>query len=251
MGEKRPIVLSIAGLDPSGGAGLLADIKTIEEHRVYGLGVCTAVTLQTESEFISIRWESREDIIKAVEKMLLHYTVSVVKIGVVENMTTLEKILNTIVEINKGIKIVVDPVIESTSGYSFWNPEKNGKKLLELLPYIFLITPNYHEMKAIYPSKNPEEGAFEIGKYCNVLLKGGHNQNEQGVDILFSKNNVHKICTGISNIYPKHGSGCILSSAIACNLALESDIKTSCESAKHYIEKILCGNESLLAYHHV
>ena len=86
MESNRPVVMSIAGFDPCGGAGILADIKTFEQHKVYGLGVNTSQTLQTENDFISIRWETENDILNALEKLLTHYDVKAVKIGIVENI---------------------------------------------------------------------------------------------------------------------------------------------------------------------
>ena len=116
----RPIVMSIAGLDPSAGAGLLADIKTFEQHKVYGIGICSAQTLQTETEFFSIRWEKAGDIVTALEKMLMHYEVKVVKVGIVEDVNVLLKVVSAIHNINKDIKIIVDPILRSSSGYTFW-----------------------------------------------------------------------------------------------------------------------------------
>src|SRR5665648_1205489 len=75
MEANRPIVMSIAGFDPCGGAGILADIKTFEQHNVYGLAINTAQTVQTENDFISIRWETEDNILKALETMLAHYDV--------------------------------------------------------------------------------------------------------------------------------------------------------------------------------
>jgi hydroxymethylpyrimidine/phosphomethylpyrimidine kinase len=87
MQDKRPIVMSIAGMDPSAGAGLLADIKTFEQHKVYGLGISTAQTLQTDNQFFSIRWEETDDILEAIEKMLSNYEVKAIKIGIVKNIS--------------------------------------------------------------------------------------------------------------------------------------------------------------------
>src|SRR5665648_372914 len=90
MEANRPIVMSIAGFDPCGGAGILADIKTFEQHNVYGLAINTAQTVQTENDFISIRWETEDHILKALETMLTHYNVKAVKIGIVEKISTLK-----------------------------------------------------------------------------------------------------------------------------------------------------------------
>lgn len=251
MQLDRPIVLSIAGLDPSAGAGLLADIKTFEKHKVYGLGICTAQTLQTETDFLSVRWEKVENIILAIEKMMMHYDVKSVKIGIVENISSLQKIVLAINNLNKDVKIIIDPVIRSGTGFNFWDEEIDEEKLKNILSGVFLITPNYEEAVQLYPSNDAKKSAKELSKYCNVLLKGGHNEEEKGVDYLYSKNEVKKITGETENAFPKHGSGCVLSSAISANLALGLDLITSCKNAKKYIEQFLTSNETLLGYHYV
>src|SRR5258706_1727981 len=100
MESNRPIVLSIAGFDTCGGAGVLADIKTCEHHKVYGMGINTAQTLQTGNNFISIKWESEKDILKALETMLDHFAIKAVKIGITENISVLNRIITYIHQIN-------------------------------------------------------------------------------------------------------------------------------------------------------
>lgn len=252
MEAKRPIVLSIAGVDPSGGAGLLADIKTFEQHKVYGLGVSTAQTLQTEDEFICIRWAHEADILQSIETMLSLYNVKAVKIGIVENIKVLEKIVSMIHSKNNSIKIVWDTVIKSSSGFDFWNKELYDKELSQSISKVHLITPNYNEALQLVPSaSDAKEAAKKLSAHCNVLLKGGHNEEERGVDYLYTKNKVERLEANTNKIFPKHGSGCVLSSAIAANLALGADLFTACQKAKQYIEPFLLSNKSLLGYHHV
>lgn len=251
MEANRAIVLSIAGFDPCSGAGILADIKTFEQHKVYGLAVNTAQTLQTENHFISIKWEVEKDILKALETLLNQYNVTAIKIGIVENIVMLGNIISFIYENNATIKIVVDTVLKSSSGFVFWNEQTNEKALMEMLKKIFLITPNYNEVLQLMPSKNAKESAEKLSVYCNVLLKGGHNKEEPGVDYLYMKNNIEKFEGNTNNIYAKHGSGCVLSAAITANLALGFDLASSCKNAKKYIELFLSSNNSLLGYHYV
>ena len=251
MEAGRPIVLSIAGLDPSAGAGLLADIKTFEQHKVYGLGISTAQTLQTENEFLGIRWEVEKDILQSLETMLSHYNVSAVKIGIVENISVLSKIVSFIHQKNEAIKLVVDTVIKSTSGFNFWNKEMNEQVLFETLSKVFLITPNYDEAMQLLPSVNAKDAAQQLARHCNVLLKGGHNNEEPGIDYLYTKNEVIKLEATKTKVNPKHGSGCVLSSAITANLALGFDLVTACTNAKKYAEQFLSSNNTLLGYHHV
>jgi len=262
MEANRPIVLSIAGLDPCAGAGLLADIKTFEEHKVYGLGIATAQTIQTESKFISIKWNDEKEILTALETMLSQYNIKAIKIGIVENISRLKTIVSHINEKKPAIKIVWDTVIRSTTGFDFWSGEMNEETLKELLLMTYLITPNYNEAIKLQPSSNAKEAAKALSAFCNVLLKGGHNEEDKGVDYLYLKTNqdiqaeaviapLLRGGAGEGLISPKHGSGCVLSSAIAANLALGFDLLTSCTNAKQYIERFLSSNESLLGYHHV
>ena len=251
MEANRPIVLSIAGLDPSAGAGLLADIKTFEQHKIYGLGISTAQTLQTENEFFSIRWEKERDILQSLETMLTLYNVSAVKIGIVENIGILNKIVSFIHQKNEAIKLVVDTVIKSSSGFNFWNEKMDKQILLETLSKVFLITPNYNEAMQLLPSFNAKAAAQQLAMHCNVLLKGGHNNEEPGVDYLYTKSEVIKLEATTTKASPKHGSGCVLSAAIAANLALGFDLVDACRNAKKYIEQFLSSNNTLLGYHHV
>ncbi len=251
MEATRPIVLSIAGFDPSAGAGLLADCKTFEQHLVYGLGISTAQTLQTEDTFISIRWEKESDILTALETLLSNYDVTVVKIGLVENSDVLKSIVALIHKKNNTIKIVLDTIIKSSSGFDFWKEEVNKELLFEILSNVFLITPNYNEVLHLYPSAEAKESAQQLAQYCNVLLKGGHNEKELGVDYLFSKNSVQKLEATRTDLHAKHGSGCVLSAAIAANLALGVSLEQSCIRAKQYTENFLGSTTTLLGYHHV
>lgn len=252
MYRERPIVLSIAGVDPIGGAGLLADIKTFEQHKVYGLGVSTAQTLQTEDEFISIRWEKETDILQSIETMLSRYNVKAVKIGIVENIEVLEKIVSVIHHKNNSIKIVWDTVIKSSSGFDFWNKDFDIQRLYKTLLKVHVITPNYNEaLQLVGSAFDAKEAAEKLSAYSNVLLKGGHNEAEKGVDYLYTKNIAKRLEANTNEMFSKHGSGCVLSSAITANLALGADLFTACQKAKHYIEQFLSSNKSLLGYHHV
>jgi hydroxymethylpyrimidine/phosphomethylpyrimidine kinase len=251
MEANRPVVISIAGFDPCGGAGILADIKTFEQFKVYGLGISSAQTLQTENDFISIRWEAENDILQALETMLVHYDVKAVKIGIVENISTLNRIVAFIHQKDVAIKIIIDTVIKSSSGFDFWNEKTNETQLFETLSKSFLITPNYNEVLQLMPADNSKDAAQKLSAWCNVLLKGGHNKDEVGVDYLYTENNIKKLVATTTTANVKHGSGCVLSAAITANLGLDYDLVTSCTNAKKYIEQFLESNNTLLGYHYV
>jgi hydroxymethylpyrimidine/phosphomethylpyrimidine kinase len=239
--------MSIAGYDPSGGAGLLADIKTFEQLKVQGLGVCTAMTLQTESECLSLNWQPLEEILSAIDVLMKNYHLEVVKIGVVKDAEFLSEIIKIIKINNSEIKIVWDPVLKSTSEFSFFDLNTISE-LENVLKQIDLITPNYNEYKVIQKNHLFEKSE----NTCSVLIKGGHREDKIGTDILIENGKEVSIypTDETSVYYPKHGSGCVLSSAIASYLALGKNVEEACRNGKLYIEKFLTSNSILLGFHH-
>ncbi|NCI46415.1 hydroxymethylpyrimidine/phosphomethylpyrimidine kinase [Sediminibacterium soli] len=241
--------MSIGGIDPCGGAGLFADIKTFEQHKVYGLAVPTAITLQTEESFHVIRWENQEAILQAIEVMCTHYRVEAVKIGIVENLKSLFQIVTTIRRFHTGAKIIVDPVIRSSTGFPFWEKEAGQELLCEIFKKIDLLTPNCQELVQLENEPDTRKAAKKIADYCNVLLKGGHNPDEPGVDYLFTRNSVSRLLPISGLVFPKHGSGCVLASSITANLAIGYELTNAVRNAKKYTESFLVTNPSLLGYH--
>jgi hydroxymethylpyrimidine/phosphomethylpyrimidine kinase len=237
--------MSIAGYDPSGGAGVLADVKVFEQHKVYGFAVITSNTLQNDSEIKAIDWIPVEDIIKQIDVILEKFEVTVFKIGIVEDSQMLIELKKHVLSKNPETKIIWDPVLMSSSGFKVF---ANDATLKELLENIYLVTPNLPEFEKLFGSS---EKAFEISATTAVYLKGGHNEHAQkGVDELFFKGEKITFHPEGKDISSKHGSGCILSSSIAANIALGMDIKEACKKAKAYTEHKLSSNKSLLAYHH-
>lgn len=248
MHYERPTVLSIAGFDPSGGAGVLADIKTLEQHRCLGLGVLTAVTIQTEDHFLGIDWLSLTKIKEQLLPLLEQYPVSVIKIGIVESLQVLQHLLHFIKKYKQEIRIIWDPVIASTSGFTF-HKTIDRSLLAEILSGIFLLTPNIPEAGLLAGVANSEDAAEWLSSMTNILLKGGHNETQKGIDHLWESGKKTTFVNYIKAIKGKHGSGCILSSAIAANLALGKNLQEATQTAKKYIEQILNSNSNLLAYH--
>ncbi len=251
MSANRPFVLTIAGHDPSGGAGILSDIKTFEQHQVYGLAISTGNTIQTENEFHEIKWTDLDFVLDSIKTLFRNYDIKAVKIGIIPSLENLKEIVRTIKKRSPKTKIVWDTVLKSTTEFEF-TTVKNKMELNEILRQIDLITPNYNEILKLSDTKaSAEEIARNLSKHCAVLLKGGHNPNEKGVDFLFVDNECAKLVSTNSIVSDKHGSGCVLSSAITANLALEQDVLLASLKAKNYIEKYLNSNTTLLGYHHV
>lgn len=251
--NKRPTILTIAGFDPSNGAGLTADIKTFEQLKCYGLAVCSANTIQHDLEFKSCYWTPIEVITEQIKVLFDRFQIDYVKFGIVENWETLLSLINYIQTLNASVKIIVDPILTSTSNFDFHSKadqKSNESKLDELLSKSYLLTPNYQEIKKLYPEKTREETIKYLSNKTNLLLKGGHRETDIGKDQLFTVEGKHySLHPKLKNCSEKHGSGCVLSAAITSYLALGYPLLKACYKGKKYTEKVLSSNKSLLGYH--
>ena len=251
--KSYPIVLSIAGSDSSGGAGIQADLKTFSALGVYSATSITAITAQNTLGVVSQMalppQMVREQIIAVMDD--LHP--SVVKIGMLSNA----EIVNAVAEVlsEYKAKIVLDPVIVSTSGHRLLSVEAQEVIKEKLLPISELVTPNIPEMETL--TNMPLSSFEEKEKAANylldlgakaVLLKGGHEDGEVKTDILFFR--AHEVCSQLTahssqlvseSISTKnvHGTGCTLSSAIAAFLALDYSLEDAVREAKRYITEAI------------
>ncbi len=247
--EDKKYILTIAGHDPSGGAGLSSDIKTFEAHGLYGLSVCTAITVQNENTFYSCDWVALKTILDQMAILFERFTINVVKIGIIENWKTLYVVSKFLKKHNPSIKIILDPVLRASSDFDFH--ESNDFSAFEkALEHCYLITPNYIEIEALFPSKSISETIEFISSKTNLYLKGGHRKDKKGHDELYYNKIVQvNLEPSHLDVFPKHGSGCVLSSSIASNIALEHPIEEACKLSKQYVEQFLNSNESLLGVH--
>lgn len=251
MSTNRPFVVSIAGFDPSAGAGVLADIKTFEQHSVYGFAINTANTIQTENEFVTIQWIAIDFVLQSIETLFKNYEIKAIKIGITPSLAYLKSIVILIKRLSPKIKIVWDTVLKSTTEFDFLNID-NQNDWRDLLNQIDLITPNYDEVLKLGNSEMTVERITELlSKNCAVLLKGGHHPTEIGTDFLHTGNQIFKLSPKTTKIFQKHGSGCVLSAAITANLALDQSLLSACKNAKKYTETFLLSNPTPLGYHYV
>lgn len=246
MLASRPYAISIAGFDPSAGAGVLADVKCFEQHRVYGFGICSALTVQTDNEFLKNDWLDSSQIIAQLEPLMNKFKVSVCKIGLIKDVSVLHEVVCFLKSKNPDLKIIVDSVLKASSGYEFHDWANGMEILAPVLKQIDLITPNYNEMLSL---GGQIEAISLWAQYCPVLLKGGHTPTLRGTDYLYEGLNIYEFSPQVTQIHQKHGSGCVLSAAIAANVALGYPLKQACNNAKLYIEKFLNSNNTLLGYH--
>lgn len=249
MSKERPCVLSIAGFDPSGGAGILADIKTFEQYKIIGMGVTTCLTFQNDTEFDGIKWIETDEIIKQLEVLSRKFKFGFVKIGMIKDLDTLSLLISQLHTSHSQLKIIWDPILKASAGFEIHKTIDKGK-VIDICKNIFLITPNTDEIKMLTGENDEMKEAKEISKYCNVFLKGGHSKEKPGKDYLFTiDGKIFPFRPKKISEYPKHGSGCILSSAITANLANGNSLQRSCLKAKDYVIKFLMSNKTLLGYH--
>ncbi len=245
---KRPYVLSIAGFDPSSGAGITSDIKTFEQHKAYGLSAVTAITFQNESEFINIKWLSFNDIKQQLQALARKYEPSYVKIGLIQSADSLVNVLHFLKETWPEAFIIWDPILKASAGFSFHTDLDSQIENL-VSDKIKLITPNIPEYQQLFGDQDPQVIADNLN--CNLLLKGGHTANSSVCDELYqAKKKVVKIISEkVKGDLQKHGTGCVLSSAITAELARGESLKNACLNAHFYVKSFIASNESLLGYH--
>ncbi|XRE44070.1 Hydroxymethylpyrimidine phosphate kinase ThiD [Tenacibaculum discolor] len=247
--KQQPYILTIAGHDPSGGAGLTSDIKTFEAHGLYGLSVCTAVTVQNDIDFKECIWIEKEVIINQITTLFGRFEISVVKIGIIQSWEVLLEVVQILKKYNPSIKIVIDPILKASAGFDF-HSEEHIKVFEEVLHHCDFITPNYDEIKGLFPNKSIEETIEFISEKTNIYLKGGHREDKKGWDEVYHSKIVQlNIPPKATSVFEKHGSGCVLSSALASNIAKELSLEDACIHAKWYTEQFLNSNKTLLGEH--
>lgn len=237
-------VLTIAGSDSSGGAGIQADLKTFACNGVYGMSAITALTAQNTTGVFAIQEVTPDFLSEQIKAVAQDIFPNAVKIGMVSSCSLIKVIASSIKEYNFK-NVIVDPVMVATSGSKLISDDSIKTLTEELFPLATLITPNIPEAEILskvkITSENDMEQAASIinKKYgCNVLLKGGHSVNDAN-DFLLEKENGTWIKGERVQNENTHGTGCTLSSAIAANLAKELSLKDSVTLAKKYLSTCL------------
>ena len=233
-------LLTIAGSDSCGGAGIQADIKTFSAHKVYGMSVITAVTAQSTRGVFAVQDIDPEIIKKQIEAVFDDISVDGIKIGMVSQIETIKVIAKTLKKYSHN-NLVVDPVMISKSGFDLLQPEAKAALIQYLLPMATMVTPNLPEAEEISGMEIENLEDMKIAakiihsmgpKY--VLVKGGHLKGE-AVDILFDGRDFTSFSSQRIATKNTHGTGCTLSSAIAANLGKGKDIHQAVATAKAYI----------------
>ncbi|MCB0502500.1 MAG: hydroxymethylpyrimidine/phosphomethylpyrimidine kinase [Bacteroidetes bacterium] len=244
----KTYILNIGGFDPCNGAGITADLKTFTALGTYALSVQTCLTIQNESEIRKIYWFTLDQIKEQIVVLAKLYQWKFVKISLTNGLKMAEDIIAYLSTINDA-KIIWDPVMRSSSGYDFYRGI-NAEILDNILHKVYLTTPNWEEIARWEDKTKPLTIAARKARITNIYLKGGHNEDEIGVDYLFlNTGKIEKLVPEAISQYQKHGSGCVFGSALTAFLALNYDLKSASAKAKNCVLQFLDSNETLLGYH--
>ncbi|MEE1125221.1 MAG: bifunctional hydroxymethylpyrimidine kinase/phosphomethylpyrimidine kinase [Acutalibacteraceae bacterium] len=237
-------VLTIAGSDSSGGAGIQADIKAITMNGVYAMSAITALTAQNTIGVRAIQESTPEFLREQLDAVFEDIYPNAVKIGMVSS-AELIKVIAERLKYYKAYNIVVDPVMLATSGSILMKDNAIQTLIDDLLPLSTLVTPNIPEAEilsglSIKTKEDMITSAKQIGDNynCAVLLKGGHSVSDAN-DLLYSKGELIWFESKRIDNPNTHGTGCTLSSAIASNLAKGFTLNESVQRAKDYISQAL------------
>jgi len=238
--------MSIAGHDASGGAGVLADVKTFEQCGIHGFGVISAMTFQNDVEFEGVDWIAPEKIIRQVALLLRRFKVQYVKIGLIENLDVLQEIVAYLRQQIAHVRIIFDPVLKASAGFEFHGPEF-AQQVQNILPELHCMTPNIPEAHQLFGENALHQSLRN--QPCHIYLKGGHTEEDIISDYLFTHDNEYRFFHKRIPNGEKHGSGCVLSAALTAYLALGMDIVTASRMANQYTQRFLASNPSLLGHH--
>jgi hydroxymethylpyrimidine/phosphomethylpyrimidine kinase len=236
----RPVALTIAGSDPSGGAGIQADLKTFHQFRVYGEAVITLATVQNTQRVSRVHVLPPDLVAEQIEAVVSDIAPQAAKTGALGSAEMIESVARSAARFE--FPLVVDPVLISKHGARLLSSD--GQKALgNLLRHAALVTPNIPEAEAltgitIDSEEQAVEGAHRLLAFgCSaVLVKGGHSRGDQAVDILVTSSSVERFSRQRIPTENTHGSGCTFSAAITACLAKGFNLAAAVAMAKDYVQ---------------
>ncbi|MBO4593909.1 MAG: bifunctional hydroxymethylpyrimidine kinase/phosphomethylpyrimidine kinase [Bacteroidaceae bacterium] len=252
---QKPIILTIAGSDPSGGAGLQADLRVIQALGCYGMGAVTALTAQTTRGVSEVWPLSREQVANQLIPLIADVRPDAIKVGMLGDESAALGVLDALQCYGKG-NIVVDTVLLSSSGAELLDPAAIDV-LKEVMRQARVVTPNLPEAEALLGRKlEPAVMAREISLLCNgasVYLKGGHSDADQLTDFLYDaeQDRLQEMSHLRVSTCNTHGTGCVLSSALASYLAKGFSLPEAAQQAHVFIaEALAAGRDVCLGHGH-
>jgi len=241
-------VLTIAGFDPSGGAGILADVKAIHACGAYAAAVATAITVQNTQAVLDAVELPVSLVNDQCGALFDDLDIAAVKTGMLSSGEMVEAVADILADRAAGVPLVVDPVMVSESGFPLLEDGLDALRT-KLLPHTTVVTPNLAEAEALsgitvdsLPAMHhAAERIAGIGPAA-VLVKGGHAAFAPGTDVLWCGGSGVDLHPGQTLPEPAvHGTGCTLASALAARLALGDDIEAAARAAKQYVEQVIAN----------
>ncbi len=247
-----PIALTIAGSDPSGGAGIQADLKTFAACGVYGASVITALTAQNTCGVTDVHVVPAEFVTAQLDAVLSDLDVRAVKTGMLARSDIIEAIAEALERFSPP-NLVIDPVMIASSGNALLTEEAIATLREKLLPRARLITPNLPEAARLLGESEAareidiaRQGRALLALGCEaVLIKGGHAGGAQSIDYLFAKGSVERFSAPRIDTNNTHGTGCTLASAIAAGLARGLALSHAVRGAKDYVTAAIAAADRL------
>ncbi len=240
---RLAVVLSIGGSDPTGGAGIQADLKTFQHFGIHGLSVVTAVTVQNTSGVFSTNPISAEIVHAQLTTLAHDIKFDAIKIG----MLTTPEVVQVVAEFvaTQNVPTVLDPVIASSNGISFLDENAIETLRNELMPLATIITPNLPETEHLTRLQIETEDSIihaslllhDMGAKA-MLIKGGHAEGETSRDLFYDGLGIEWL-SALRSAKRVHGTGCVLSSAIASSLATGTTLRASVLEAKQFITSMM------------
>jgi hydroxymethylpyrimidine/phosphomethylpyrimidine kinase len=250
------IALTIAGSDSSGGAGIQADLKTFAALGVYGASVITALTAQNTQGVKAIHDVPADFIAAQIDAVFADLDIAAVKIGMLGRAAAIEAVSRGMVR-HKAKNIMLDPVMIASTGATLI--ARDGVDALRrlLIPRALIVTPNLPEAAALIGAsvaRNEQEMEIQARQILelgarNVLIKGGHGEGDDSVDLLVGEGDVIRLAATRIVTKNTHGTGCTLSSAIAAGLAKGADLVTAVQQAKTYVTAAIASADRIKVGH--
>lgn len=241
-----PQVLTIAGSDSGGGAGIQADLKTFQERGVFGLSVLTAVTAQNTLGVQRVGVIEPELLSAQLDSIGSDFQPAAVKTGMLADPFTIERVVEAVMTYSWP-NLVVDPVMVAKGGHSLLEQQAIDTLKQLLLPHAVLVTPNTPEMELLTgipitddnSARRSMENLLDTGVYA-VLLKGGHRKGPTATDLYLDQTGKEfRLSTPRLETNQTHGTGCTFSAAIAAELAKGNSMERACGTAKQFIQAVL------------
>ena len=240
--SRIPNVLSIAGSDPSGGAGVQADLKTFAAFGCYGMAAITALTAQNTRGVSAVHVPPAEFLGSQIDAIFTDISVGAVKIGMLGAGEIVAVVADRLAQ-HAARNIVLDPVLVATSGDSLGAPDVVDALIAKLLPLAEIVTPNLPEVARLVGrdvSSDPDDmsraGAELLARGARaVLIKGGHGHGAESTDYLVTSGGTIALSAPRIATKNTHGTGCSLSSAIAAGLAKGEDLESAARNAKAWV----------------